>query len=549
LNSLRFLLVLGLMGGLGGCSLLFVAKGETRFVASRWKGEPTTVSLETQMSQPVDDCIPRTNDEEVIQYTVRQGDNLWKLSRRFYGNSRHVRSLEKDNGLGPHHAFKVGLVIKITAPTRNRENGKPVETPVPNLTQAISTPFSLADMVPLTQVPRPQVNLAFAPGEKLKFEVRVLSVLGGYATLEVGNPVNVEGRPCLPLIARANSAFPFSTFYNVNDIQTSYFDAVDFLTWKFENNVLEGNYKAHNVELYHQLQHQLVRQHNDDISVSSSIPALSLNLISLGLCNLLMGFSLFWIIQFHLSGAVLLPLIGLSFYFQWKASPSRFFKSSPWFLAGSAISGAFLLPTYIKYGISQGSGQTGTLLQWHLDNIKSFFTILARFLSFASFEIPRFVGANTAERWAIFQSHLWLLPLGLFLLLAGWLQVLFLIAQWFLKKDPEKDWQAVRRLILGLILLIYISFWFTSKTPAAHTYYLFLPPVMLYSFYCWNDWMKKDRWRKWAKIFLVCGLFYQAGLALVRLPIHSLYKDRSIPVSAIVQKNYHLLGEKFSDSW
>jgi hypothetical protein len=278
-------------------------------------------------------------------------------------------------------------------------------------------------------------------------------------------------------------------------------------------------------------------------------PALSLNLISLGLCNLLMGFSLFWIIQFHLSGAVLLPLIGLSFYFQWKASPSRFFKSSPWFLAGSAISGAFLLPTYIKYGISQGSGQTGTLLQWHLDNIKSFFTILARFLSFASFEIPRFVGANTAERWAIFQSHLWLLPLGLFLLLAGWLQVLFLIAQWFLKKDPEKDWQAVRRLILGLILLIYISFWFTSKTPAAHTYYLFLPPVMLYSFYCWNDWMKKDRWRKWAKIFLVCGLFYQAGLALVRLPIHSLYKDRSIPVSAIVQKNYHLLGEKFSDSW
>jgi hypothetical protein len=280
LNSLRFLLVLGLMGGLGGCSLLFVAKGETRFVASRWKGEPTTVSLETQMSQPVDDCIPRTNDEEVIQYTVRQGDNLWKLSRRFYGNSRHVRSLEKDNGLGPHHAFKVGLVIKITAPTRNRENGKPVETPVPNLTQAISTPFSLADMVPLTQVPRPQVNLAFAPGEKLKFEVRVLSVLGGYATLEVGNPVNVEGRPCLPLIARANSAFPFSTFYNVNDIQTSYFDAVDFLTWKFENNVLEGNYKAHNVELYHQLQHQLVRQHNDDISVSSSIPAFTQDIIS-----------------------------------------------------------------------------------------------------------------------------------------------------------------------------------------------------------------------------------------------------------------------------
>jgi hypothetical protein len=278
-------------------------------------------------------------------------------------------------------------------------------------------------------------------------------------------------------------------------------------------------------------------------------PDLSLNLFPTNVCNLLMGFSFFWIIQFHLSGAVLLPLIGLSFYFQWKASPSRCLKSSPWFLAGSVVSGIFILPTFLKYGLSQGSGQTSTLLQLHPDNIKSLFTVLARVLSFASFELPRFVGANTAERWAFFKSHFWLIPLGAFLLLAGWLQVLFLVVQWVLRKSSEKDWQAIKSLILGSILLIYVSFWFTSKTPAAHTYYLFLPAAMLYSFYCWNDWVREKQWQKWAKIFLVCGLLYQASLALAWMPIRSMYKDRSIPASAITQKNYHLLGEKHSDSW
>jgi hypothetical protein len=278
-------------------------------------------------------------------------------------------------------------------------------------------------------------------------------------------------------------------------------------------------------------------------------PGFSLNLIPSGFSNLLMGFSLFWVIQFHLSGAVLFPLTALSFYWQWKSSPLRFLKSSPWFLAGSALSGTFLAPTFLKFGLSQGSGETGTLLQLNLDNIKSFFTVLARFLSFASFELPRFIGPNTQERLAFFQNHPWLIPLGAFLLLAGWLQVLLLISQWFLKKNWGPDGRAVKFLALGLVVLTYVSFWFTSKTPAAHTYYLFLPPAMLYSFYCWSDWMKEVRWRRWAKIFLVCGLFYQMGVALARLPDHSLYKNRAIPLSAIAQKNYLLLGALYSDSW
>ena len=66
----------------------------------------------------------------------------------------------------------------------------------------------------------------------------------------------------------------------MKDVQTSYFDAVDFLTWEFENNVAEGNYKAHNLELYDQLGHQLTRRHNGEKVEKFDIPAFDQDIIS-----------------------------------------------------------------------------------------------------------------------------------------------------------------------------------------------------------------------------------------------------------------------------
>jgi hypothetical protein len=132
----------------------------------------------------------------------------------------------------------------------------------------------------ITVVPRPKSNLVFAPGEKFTYEVKALGVVAGFASLEVGDVVKVEGRPCYPLIAKAKSAFPFSTVYTVDDVQTSYFDVVDYFTWKYESKVVEGGYRAHNVELFHQLKHKLVRQHNEETPVESDIPSYTQDIIS-----------------------------------------------------------------------------------------------------------------------------------------------------------------------------------------------------------------------------------------------------------------------------
>src|SRR5258708_2385963 len=53
-----------------------------------------------------------------------------------------------------------------------------------------------------------------------------------------------------------------------------------------------------------------------------TIPTLSLKIIPPWLCYLIMGFSLFWIAQFHLSYVLLIPFILLAFFLQAKSRPS-----------------------------------------------------------------------------------------------------------------------------------------------------------------------------------------------------------------------------------
>jgi Protein of unknown function (DUF3108)/LysM domain len=281
LPFIGLLLFLGV--ALQGCSLLFVAQGETRYVPSSWKSSPQTASLESQMAAAPAPRIPNEKSASGLKYQVKKGDSLWKLSRRFYGKGFDYGRIVKANGIDAQHPFKVGTWLTLFVPTQGQSEAEKNQrsssaTPGPQATPAADEVD--ADTTPIPVIARPRVNKAFAPGERLKFEVRALSVLGGYATLQVGGPVTVEGRPCLSLSALANSAFPFSAVYPVSDVQTSYFDAVDFLTWKFENNVLEGGYKARNQELYHQLQHQMVRRHNNDGPVTMSIPPFTQDIIS-----------------------------------------------------------------------------------------------------------------------------------------------------------------------------------------------------------------------------------------------------------------------------
>lgn len=249
---------------LSGCSLLFVAKGKSSMATTKIEKAPEAVSLEKKMSRQV-----------VLHYKAQQGDTLDLVAQAYYGDTSFARKIAQQNHLNPYKPLTVGKTLKIVDPVNFPDKGTlddlrkkmtAAATPSATVTShlAFSEPDTAEDEKDVEKIPRPTVNKAFAAGEKLTFEVRAIGILGGYATLEVDDYQTVSSRPCYPLTAKAKSAFPFSSFYPVNDVQTSFFDAVDFITWRFQNDVHEGDYEAHNRESYDQLKHTVVRQHNQE---------------------------------------------------------------------------------------------------------------------------------------------------------------------------------------------------------------------------------------------------------------------------------------------
>jgi len=284
------------------------------------------------------------------------------------------------------------------------------------------------------------------------------------------------------------------------------------------------------------------------VSAIETYPFLSRNLVPVHWANFVMGLALFWIMQFHLSWVVLIPFLILSFYFQFLNAGRKAFASLLWFAGGAVITGSFLIPTFIKYGVTGGMGNANEAVQFNSDNLLRHLNIvegvLGRFLSFASFELPRFIGGNTAARLAFMKAHLWLAPFVVFLTVVGILQCIAMLVLWFKKEHTQKDWPAVKYFALGTVVLLYVSFLFSMKAPHSHTFYVTLPVAMLYSLYCWSEFLKKKSWQRFALLFISCGIIFEAGLAVHNYKHISIYLERNKIAEAIKNKDYHLLGER-----
>ena len=285
------------------------------------------------------------------------------------------------------------------------------------------------------------------------------------------------------------------------------------------------------------------------VSVIETYPFLSKNLIPLNLANFLMGLALIWVMQFHMSWVLLPTYVLVSFYFQYRTRGRNLFSTVGWFALGAMLSGSLLLPTLYRYGLREGMGGTESTVGFNIDNVLKIYNlpegIIGRFLSFASFELPRFLGNNSATRLAFFSQQPWLVPIGIFLLVVGILQPIAMFALWFLKNQDQKDWKAIKYFTLATVCLLYLAFLFAKgKPPSAHTYYVMLPVAMIYSFYCWSRFLRSRGGLTFAKIVIVCGLIFHAGLALNNFFTKSLFINRNLPASAIAARDYHLLGER-----
>jgi hypothetical protein len=288
------------------------------------------------------------------------------------------------------------------------------------------------------------------------------------------------------------------------------------------------------------------------IGFLETCPYTSQHLISLRLANFMMGAALFWVMQLHLSWTIMVPYVCASFVFQFKSDRRNLLSGLCSFGVGALLMSSLLVPTFLKYGLRDGLGGTGTAVVMNAENLRRVLNpvegILGRFLSFASFELPRFIGDNSARRWEFVQQHLWLSPLMVLLLVVGIVQPIAMLVIWFSQRNKQAEWAAIKYLTLSTIALLSLSFIFSVKAPASHTFYLTLPVAMVYSFYCWSSLLVKRPWQIFAAIFLGCGIVFHIVLGVHRFQRVSLYVDREIPVTAIEQRDYRILGERRSGS-
>ena len=215
-------------------------------------------------------------------------------------------------------------------------------------------------------------------------------------------------------------------------------------------------------------------------------------------------------------------------------------------ILGLALPLLFLLPTFIQYGFAQGpAGLMHASQLFNFKNFKDFPVIMARYLSFPCFEIPRFIGTGSGERWQFFRDAPWLWPPGAFLIIFGVIEPFALLfAGWFEdKRHPQSRWIGYLTL-LGL-LWIWFCFWFTSNGEAAHMYYVFFPLVTIYFFYVWARFMVLPWWRPFAWVCLTLSLWFQTGFMVHKfLKENTIYSDRARMVKAIEAKDYRILSER-----
>lgn len=262
------------------------------------------------------------------------------------------------------------------------------------------------------------------------------------------------------------------------------------------------------------------------------------------LANAMTGLGLFWVMQLHMSWVVLVPYAVAALAFQFRAGLRRGLSALAWFAAGAAPAAALLVPTYLKYGPSAGSGGTAGAARLNAENATALWGIVNRTLSFASFEVARFVGGHTRDRVEFLRAEPWLAPLALFLFAVGVAQVAALLGSWLLRTHAQADWRAVKYLALLNVLLLYACFLFSLKPPQSNHLYVTLPLPVLYAFYCWDRLLARPRWRKVAAAVLVCGVVFHAGLALHNLPRVSLYVERGAAQRALDARDYRILGER-----
>lgn len=254
-----------------------------------------------------------------------------------------------------------------------------------------------------------------------------------------------------------------------------------------------------------------------------------------------LGFSLGWIMQFHLSWILLLPPIC------WALWKRRNEKSVIWrglssFIIGFLTCGIALWPVAKDIGWEAFFDTSRKAILFRPENLLYFPLIAARFLSFSCLEIVRFIGHDHSTRLAYLQEHPYAAPLIVSLTLVGIAQCIWLIACFF-KKSSLPHWHETRWAVLSLLVLAELSFCFSASPPASHTFYLLLPLSFWYALYCWAPWANHNLFKPVSVLFILAGaLFFELRRKDYVAAKQDLEHWKPLIQQAIQDRDYTIVG-------
>jgi len=285
------------------------------------------------------------------------------------------------------------------------------------------------------------------------------------------------------------------------------------------------------------------------ISACELVPALRIGALPAGAEYFGLGFGVLWVYQLHLSASLLGPIAVLVVLLAARDDWRRVARGVPFLVAGAALAGATLLPTLASAGVGGVVGATRANMAFEPASLLRLPDLAAKFFSFGSFELPRFVGASTDERLAFLEHYWWAAPFAAFAALCGIAQTVVLVVGLIWPGNDQRGWRAVKSATIVLLVMLCLAFAFSIKEPASHAFYVMLPVVEIYAFYWWDRLLRNRRIRALAVALLVAGAVTHVALAIRNFRERSLYVNRPLVMRAIDEKDYRIVGERRPDAW
>ena len=282
------------------------------------------------------------------------------------------------------------------------------------------------------------------------------------------------------------------------------------------------------------------------VAMFELVPALSIGVVPRPLAWLALGFGALWVFQLHLSASLLFPIAVVTVALAARESPRATAVGLIWCAAGAALSGSTLVPTILDRGLGVLANTTTANVAFDPASLLRVPQITAQYLSFGSFELPRFLGASTSERLTFLARYFWAAPFIVFAMAVGIAQAATLFV-WFFRKAPDRASSGGRAVAALLLAFLYLSFAFSVRAPASHAFYVVLPVVTIYAMSCWAALLRTPGIRKLAIALLVAGAVSHLAIAARNLTDRSLYVNRSLVVRAMTEKDYRIVGERRPD--